>query len=79
MIKLKKKSSMNMQWDLSGGTFANATFKEIGLNEMVMCIFVGSGLASSFPSRGKVLVVCHLLSLGVQHNCSRAMLLHICV
>lgn len=68
-----------MQWDLSGGTFANAAFKETGLYEVVMCILVGSGLASSFPSRDKLLVVSHLLRFGVQHNCSWAMLLHVCV
>jgi len=35
-----------VQWDPSRDTLTHASFKEIGLNEMAVCIFVGSRIAS---------------------------------
>lgn len=35
-----------MHWDPSRGTPTHAAFKEKGLNEMAISIFLGSGIAS---------------------------------
>lgn len=46
LLKLKEKIILKKQLEHAVGSIQRHSFKEIGLNEMAICIFVGSGIAS---------------------------------